>query len=218
MSESDTGQDWERVVRRAVKKPIPAEFIQFDGSKESWQTIFEWAGTYNVRIEGSQLEVEGEPVDLWVLFIATVEGKMKALPGSYIVKGIENEFWPVKESIFKATYDVEKVSATRKAPLIRSDEGKYYSEISPSAPTEVSADALKRQRVLRRSAGFDPSEIDFVVPRDGEDAQGLAERVASALKADADEQALKRAKRIRKAKKYFAAGVLPDADEMEDES
>lgn len=41
------------------------------------------------------------------LLITTLEGEMKAFPGDYIIKGIEGEFYPCKESIFLATYDEE---------------------------------------------------------------------------------------------------------------
>ena len=35
----------------------------------------------------------------------TLEGEMLAKVGSYIVKGIHDEFYPVEEEIFKLTYD-----------------------------------------------------------------------------------------------------------------
>lgn len=38
-------------------------------------------------------------------FIKTLEGNMECFFGSYIVKGFENEFWAVKQSIFEATYE-----------------------------------------------------------------------------------------------------------------
>lgn len=37
--------------------------------------------------------------------IDTLEGKMRANLGDYIVKGIKGEFYPVKPDIFEATYE-----------------------------------------------------------------------------------------------------------------
>lgn len=41
-----------------------------------------------------------------VVFIDTLEGKMKASPGDYIVTGIDGEQYPVKPEIFKKTYEI----------------------------------------------------------------------------------------------------------------
>lgn len=38
--------------------------------------------------------------------IKTLEGVMEVRPGSYIIKGVENEFWAIKESIFNKTYEI----------------------------------------------------------------------------------------------------------------
>lgn len=39
------------------------------------------------------------------ILIPTLEGDMKALPGDYIIKGIQGEFYPCKPDIFEATYE-----------------------------------------------------------------------------------------------------------------
>jgi len=38
-------------------------------------------------------------------FIDTLEGKMKVIPGDWIVTGIKGEHYPVKDEIFKETYE-----------------------------------------------------------------------------------------------------------------
>lgn len=40
------------------------------------------------------------------LFIHTLEGRMEARPGDYIIKGVQGEFYPCKPDIFEATYEV----------------------------------------------------------------------------------------------------------------
>lgn len=39
------------------------------------------------------------------LEIATLEGRIYATPGDFIVKGVKGEFWPVKPDIFELTYE-----------------------------------------------------------------------------------------------------------------
>ncbi len=39
------------------------------------------------------------------LFIKTLEGEMQANVGDWIVRGVQGEIYPVKDAIFKATYD-----------------------------------------------------------------------------------------------------------------
>lgn len=39
------------------------------------------------------------------LYIETLEGKMKASIGDYIIKGVKGEFYPCKPDIFEATYE-----------------------------------------------------------------------------------------------------------------
>lgn len=41
-----------------------------------------------------------------VILINTLEGVMKAMPGDYIIKGIQGEVYPCKPDIFEATYEV----------------------------------------------------------------------------------------------------------------
>lgn len=37
--------------------------------------------------------------------ISTLEGDMIVCPGDWIIKGIEGEFYPCKDSIFQSTYE-----------------------------------------------------------------------------------------------------------------
>ncbi|MEO6709812.1 MAG: hypothetical protein ABIP42_09535 [Planctomycetota bacterium] len=39
------------------------------------------------------------------LLIATMEGRMNASPGDWIIKGVKGEFYPCKPEIFEATYE-----------------------------------------------------------------------------------------------------------------
>ena len=84
-------------IKHYRKKPLPVAVIQFTG--ENGREIIEWS---NNKIS----EVEVNPYTFnTMLLIKTLEGTMQAQIGSYIVKGVEGEFWAVKPSIFEVTYE-----------------------------------------------------------------------------------------------------------------
>jgi len=39
------------------------------------------------------------------VYIETLEGRMMATPGDWIIKGVNGEFYPCKPDIFEATYE-----------------------------------------------------------------------------------------------------------------
>ena len=48
------------------------------------------------------------------LFIPTLEGKMRADPGDWIIKGVKGEFYPCKNDVFKQTYESVESEQSRK--------------------------------------------------------------------------------------------------------
>lgn len=68
-------------------------------TRENWPKILAWidAGKQYIDADGA---VDG-------LTIFTLEGRMKADFGDWIVKGIKGEFWPVKADVFAETYALE---------------------------------------------------------------------------------------------------------------
>jgi hypothetical protein len=87
------------------KKPVVIEARQFSPDPDVNDTTDE----NGLTLEG-WLDEEAWYDDVnetWV--INTLEGAMAASVGDWIVKGVEGEFYPVKPSIFAATY--EEVSA-----------------------------------------------------------------------------------------------------------
>lgn len=79
------------------KKPVVIEAIQFDGENESEIHAF---------INGKQYMEHGyNSEDGDYLNIYTLEGVMEARPGDYIIKGVQGEFYPIKEDIFLETYE-----------------------------------------------------------------------------------------------------------------
>lgn len=80
-------------VRKAIKKPIPVEFMELEWSTKSQQDIIDWGnGKIRKGLDGG-------------VIIDTLEGRMVANTGAFIMKGIEGEFWAVKDSVFHRTYE-----------------------------------------------------------------------------------------------------------------
>jgi len=72
------------------KKPIVVEAEQFFVSNKHWP-------------EGVQRFDEGH--DLVIYQIRTLEGWMRVSEGDWIITGVRNEKYPIKDSIFRETYE-----------------------------------------------------------------------------------------------------------------
>lgn len=97
------------------KKPVVIDAIQWDGSRKSTKEVLEFIG----QTVDTKLQISCDKFDEYVslvnkegLTIYTLEdgtdGRAKhvASIGDYIIKGVQGEFYPIKEDIFKATYEV----------------------------------------------------------------------------------------------------------------
>lgn len=74
------------------KKPVEIEAIKWTGS--NLQQVYKF-------LEGQRCEYLPNNY----ISIPTLEGTMFALPGDYIIKGVQGEFYPCKPDVFKLTYD-----------------------------------------------------------------------------------------------------------------
>ena len=77
------------------KKPIVIEAMQY--TYDNAFEVFSWMSAGNTL---AQTWEHGR------LAIPTLEGTMYAMPGDWIIKGIQGEFYPCKPDIFAATYEV----------------------------------------------------------------------------------------------------------------
>lgn len=83
------------------KKPVEIEAMLFDGTIGSAEAIHAWSsGKCYVDKEN----IDG--VESYVIRVQTLEGLMTGRENDHIVKGIEGEFYPVKDTIFDATYEL----------------------------------------------------------------------------------------------------------------
>lgn len=90
---------------RYRKRPVVCDAVRYDGTAEAATPIINWilANGYTARYV--DYDQHGWRGDTSNIHIDTLEGTMVTSPGDYVVKGIEGEFYPVKPSIFEASYE-----------------------------------------------------------------------------------------------------------------
>ncbi len=83
----------ENLVRKFRKRPVTIEAMQITDAK-SVLDIEEWINSPTIGFLTS-------PPTMW---IDTLEGRMTAYAGDWIIKGVNGEFYPCKNEIFIKTY------------------------------------------------------------------------------------------------------------------
>ena len=86
------------------KRPIVIEAMLYDGSEASQAAIVTWTQGRAVGWFGGTYP-DG---DRYYLDIGTLEGRMRADIGDWVIKGVAGEFYPCKPDIFEATYEQVK--------------------------------------------------------------------------------------------------------------
>ena len=101
------------MYKKYRKKPVTIEAIQWDGKNLVDVSAF----LYNKTRKEALKEINSSDISCkkWDdyesivigegLTIDTLEGRMKADIGDYIIKGVNGEFYPCKPDIFVKTYD-----------------------------------------------------------------------------------------------------------------
>lgn len=86
------------------KKPVVIDAIQWNNI--NYKEVSDFVGiTLAPDLESETAYLAGQGAPIFSLSIPTLEGKMKAMPGDWIIKGIKGEFYPCKPDIFEATYE-----------------------------------------------------------------------------------------------------------------
>lgn len=108
---------------RAIKKPIPVEFIRLDNNHHSILRCYEFVHSERPIRQTCQMAEDAE-YDLFSRWqeqgfmplktLESGEGTQNANFGDYILKGIDGECWPVKPDIFERTYDIQTPIADEK--------------------------------------------------------------------------------------------------------
>lgn len=97
---------WKSTAQQFVKKPVTISAVQwtgdnlpdvidFTGKHPRWHEWFSDMDEYvsHVRADGNKFK------------IFTLEGVIDALPGDWIIRGVQGEHYPCKPDIFAATYE-----------------------------------------------------------------------------------------------------------------
>lgn len=99
------------------KKPVVIEAIKWNPFEMMIHDVLKFMGTDKINMEEQGVlsvgKYKGE------LIIKTLEGDMTVSEGDWIIKGIKGEFYPCKNDIFEATYEVvEEASLASKTKVI----------------------------------------------------------------------------------------------------
>lgn len=97
------------VVIEAVRFIVGAEVpvMNFLGLTEEYKLINSKAAPIHYRNDVAEILIYQPEVAS--LYIYTLEGKMEAKNGDYIIKGVNGEFYPCKPYIFEKTYEFFEV-------------------------------------------------------------------------------------------------------------
>lgn len=83
------------------KKPVVVDAIQFLPNTKSTDAILALAA------EGSRrVDIHVDAQNTYTMFVQTLEGKMEASIGDWIIRGVSGELYPCKPDIFLMTYEV----------------------------------------------------------------------------------------------------------------
>ena len=84
------------------KKPVVVEAVKFNGEMTPELKNFLDNANYTLDFMSVGLTTTQS---IPVLKITTLEGVMDAIPGDFIIKGVNGEYYPCKPGIFKQTYE-----------------------------------------------------------------------------------------------------------------
>ena len=120
-------------VAQFTKKPVTINAIQWDG-KNLYEVISFTQGVPNTRSERAQdaWDDYAKIVEREGLHIDTLEGKMLANVGDWIIRGVKGEHYPCKPDIFAATYETATAPQAQPADALDAEIAKLkkaYQEL-----------------------------------------------------------------------------------------
>lgn len=87
------------MIGKYVKRPVEIEAVEF--TPNSIEECLKFIHGYIEDVDSSIIDhVHRESA----IYIDTLEGRMKACFGDYIIKGVKGEFYPCKPDVFLLTY------------------------------------------------------------------------------------------------------------------
>lgn len=96
-------------MAKHTKKPVTIDAVQvtaadFNGSTFDGSPFSESPEWLIAALEAHTLVPVGQDTDYAVWDVRTTEGVMRAVPGDWIIQGVEGEIYPCRDSVFQATY------------------------------------------------------------------------------------------------------------------
>jgi hypothetical protein len=88
-------------ARTFRKKPVVIEAMHF-ATETDGEAVIDWIAANGGEVVSSRGHVDGRRYEFG---IKTLEGTMLAVPGDWIIRGVQGEFYPCKPDIFEATYE-----------------------------------------------------------------------------------------------------------------
>ena len=139
-------------IKRYLKRPVTIEAAQLTGDTAQWHAIYLWVESNTLGsfepldvIEGRKpwppSGVSIDPRD-GRLIISTLEGLHWANEGDWIIRGVQGEFYPCKDAIFRETYEAE--AAERMQP-------------EQAGPTDAEVWAAAEESEYHEQWGYDES-------------------------------------------------------------
>lgn len=87
--------------RQVRKRPVVVTALRFTGWDYA-EAVAAWCGG---RVASEVIPDGRMGKRVQVIVIPTLEGLMRAYPGDWVVRGVKGEFYPVKDEIFRLTYE-----------------------------------------------------------------------------------------------------------------
>lgn len=99
------------MCHKARKKPVVIDFVIFEKTEKSVLEIYKFVkGKDSVNLKSSmdheKFSDYANDIIRSGFDINTLEGTMKAMPGDYIIRGVNGENYPCKPDIFEKTYEI----------------------------------------------------------------------------------------------------------------
>jgi hypothetical protein len=98
-----------RAALKYRKRPVEIEAMQWDGTAEGATPIIDWilggdsTAGYTCSDPDRCAKYDGDTPH--TIAIETLEGTMSATVGDWIIRGVQGEFYPCKDAIFRETYE-----------------------------------------------------------------------------------------------------------------
>ena len=91
--------------QRYTKRPVTIEAIQWDGTQSGATPIIDWILDHDHSADYWAPGEWDHETNAAYINITTLEGNMIASRDDWIIRGVQGEFYPVKNQIFEETYE-----------------------------------------------------------------------------------------------------------------